>query len=120
MLISGVGYLIAIWNYNYFDNFMVTRLYKIQKPKDDEGKISKSIDYMVPPKLYNPKEYFKSLLPSFLKRVCQRCCKPNRLERGFEKARKKMSQETNIIEIIKSRRIITAALRIVLKKAQRL
>ena len=35
IILSCMGYLITIWNYNYFDNFMVTRLYKIQKPKDD-------------------------------------------------------------------------------------
>ena len=29
MLISGVAYCLAMWNYNYFDNFMVTRLYKL-------------------------------------------------------------------------------------------
>ena len=41
MLISGLGYFIAIWNYNYFDNFMVSKLYKIKKPKD---KVEDKID----------------------------------------------------------------------------
>ena len=31
LLISGVGYIIAVWNYNQFDNHMVTRLYKMEK-----------------------------------------------------------------------------------------
>ena len=34
LLLSGAGYLIAICNYHMFDNFMVTRLYKLEKPKD--------------------------------------------------------------------------------------
>ena len=32
LLISGVAFFLAFWNYNYFDNYMVTRLFKIQKP----------------------------------------------------------------------------------------
>ena len=33
ILISIVGYILAIVNYNLLDNFMVSRLYKIAKPK---------------------------------------------------------------------------------------
>ena len=33
ILFSLIGYFIAFWNYNMLDNFMVTRLYKIEKPK---------------------------------------------------------------------------------------
>ena len=36
LLLSGIGYLIAICNYNMFDNFMVTRLYKLDKPKEEK------------------------------------------------------------------------------------
>ena len=31
LLISGVAYFLAFWNHNYFDNYMVTRLFKIEK-----------------------------------------------------------------------------------------
>ena len=33
LLISGVSYFVSFWNYNYFDNYMVTRLFKIKKKK---------------------------------------------------------------------------------------
>ena len=31
MLISFIAWFIAIWNYNMFDNHMVTRLFKIER-----------------------------------------------------------------------------------------
>ena len=31
MMISMIMYFMALWNYNYFDNHMVTRLYKLEK-----------------------------------------------------------------------------------------
>lgn len=39
LIISGMGFILAIWNYNMLDNFMVSRLYKLAtKPdvQDDE------------------------------------------------------------------------------------
>ena len=35
MLFSGIGFFMAIWNYNYVDNYMVERLFKTYKPSDD-------------------------------------------------------------------------------------
>ena len=35
MLVSGFGFLIAIWNFNYFDDFMASRLYKLKKPETE-------------------------------------------------------------------------------------
>ena len=29
------GFINSTWNYNAFDNFMVSRLFKIKKPKDE-------------------------------------------------------------------------------------
>ena len=34
LLISGVAYFLAFWNHNYFDNYMVTRLFKIEKKNE--------------------------------------------------------------------------------------
>ena len=31
LLISAIAYFLAIWNFNYFDNYMVARLYKVQR-----------------------------------------------------------------------------------------
>ena len=35
MLLSGANFVLVFWNYNFFDNFMVTRLYKIYKPSSE-------------------------------------------------------------------------------------
>ena len=37
LLISGVSYFLAFWNYNYFDNYMVTRLFKIRKKRNQDA-----------------------------------------------------------------------------------
>ena len=29
LLISGITYILVFWNYNYFENFLVTRLFKL-------------------------------------------------------------------------------------------
>ena len=44
MLFSGFGYLVAFWNYNHFDNFMVSRLFKLYKSKA-ERKIEKGRNF---------------------------------------------------------------------------
>ena len=69
-------------------------------------------------RFYNPKEWFRNFLPSW---VCFcKSCKADRLEKGFELARKRMETSTNIIEIIKSLRYFNAALRLLMTKKQRL
>ena len=35
ILMSAIGYVVAILNYNMLDNFLVNRLYKIQQPKSE-------------------------------------------------------------------------------------
>ena len=126
MLISGMAYVLAFWNYNHFDNFMVSRLYKIYKPNLEhkfrkKSKAFKQSKFMKPRFLFNPKEYCRDLVPTTCLncRLCKKCCEPNRLDGAFQKARIKMLQEINIIEIIKSRRLQGAALKILLTKQQR-
>jgi hypothetical protein len=73
---------------------------------------------MQPRLFYNPKEYFRDLLPRW---ICFcKTCRADRLEKGFEEARRRMANETNILEIIKSRRYFNAALRFLLSKSQRM
>jgi len=104
-----------------FENYMASRLYKLEDSDQDTRQIRdkfKQSDFMKPRRCYNPKEYFRDLCPSW---VCFcRQCKPDRLERGFSEARGLLKHETNIIEIIKSRRYFNAALRFLLTKKQRM
>ena len=76
---------------------------------------------MQPPSMINIKEYMRDLLPSRLACCCRKntCWGPNRVELAFSKARDKVALETNIIEIIKSRRYSCAALKLLLTKEQR-
>ena len=111
MLISGVGYIIAIWNFNMFDNYMVTRLFKMKRPEsgdNDEKSWGEKSEFMSPQILYNPKDCIRDLCPTF---VCSRIMKSNRRERAFENARDALEKEINIIEIIKSRRYFNGALK---------
>ena len=120
MLISGVGYIIAIWNFNMFDNHMVTRLFKMKRPEtddNDEKSWGEKSEFMSPRILYNPKDCIRDLCPTF---VCSRIMKSNRRERAFENARDALEKEINIIEIIKSRRYFNGALKQLLSKKQRM
>ena len=88
LLMSGIAYLLTIWNFNHFDNYMVTRLYKMEKADADkqafESFWSRS-RFVLPRKCFNPKEYLCSLIPRWLR--CCGCCRPNREERYFQVAR---------------------------------
>ena len=117
MLFSGFAAFMGIWNYGMFDNYMTTRLYKLEQFDKDTRQVKdtfKQSDFMKPARLQNPKEYLRETCPSWLT-FCK-CFKPNREERGFLKARERLQGETNIVEIIKSRRYFNAALRFLLSK----
>ena len=51
ILISGLNFLLAIWNYNNFDSHLASKLYK---PKDSK--------VFVPSKLVHVKEFFMDFL----------------------------------------------------------
>ena len=62
LLIGAINYFLAFWNYHYFDNYLVTRLFKIEKSNKSE-KRGKSYfnrsNFMMPTTLYNPKEFIQ-------------------------------------------------------------
>ena len=92
LLVSGFAFLVSIWNYKMFDNNMVCNLYKLERASELDTRhlkdTFKESDYMKPRLLYNPKDYFRDALPSWVF-FCKRC-KHDRLEKGFEKARERM------------------------------
>ncbi len=99
------------------DNYMVSRLYKLESTDEDSRRLKDTFresEFMEPKRLYNPKEYFRNLLPGW---VCF-CtgCKADRKERGFELARERLMRETNIIETIKTKRYFNAAIRFLMTK----
>ena len=89
LLISGLAYIMSISNYNMFDNFMVSRLYKLENASSNTRHIKNKFEqstYMKSNNLTNPKDYFIDLIRTNFK-CCAKRCKKDRLEAGFEKAR---------------------------------
>ena len=117
ILFSGVAYLMGAWNFNNFDNYMVTRLYKLEKKDEDKQDFKSfwhSSSFVSPRMLSNLKDYFQSFIPRFLR--CCRCCQPDRQERYFELAREHLQKEINIVNIIKSHRIFAQSLKVLMTK----
>ena len=115
LLISVIVILISILNYNHFDDYMATRLFKA-KPKNhkrDKGMQNEPTE-LQPTFYFNSCLYFADLIPAKL-----RCCKKSRRQRSLEKARQIMDEEFNVIQIIKSRRYVSKAIALLLSKAKR-
>ena len=117
MLISGVAYFLAFWNFNYFDDWMITRLYKMKK-RDTELQPGQSTwqrsTFAQPGLMSNPADCICDYFPKFLR--CCTCCGPSRKTRYFETAREQLEREINIIEIVKSRRYFAKAFKFLLTK----
>lgn len=112
------GLISAQWNYDSFDNHMVSRLFKIKKPEDEispeEEYFARSsfIQYDGLPFCFN---WMLSLLPK-----CCHCCKRSRKQIALQMAREKLNKEINIIEIVKSWRYYESALHHLLPEKKRL
>ena len=112
------GSVVSAWNFNSFDDLMVSRLFKIKKPAEEinpDFDFFKKSDYI---KLYdspNCKEWLISLIPT----KCI-CCKKDRREIAMEKAREKLNKEVNIIEIVKSWRYYERCLKYLLPEKTRM
>ena len=112
------GSVVSAWNFNSFDDLMVSRLFKIKKPAEEinpDFDFFKKSDYI---KLYdspNCKEWLISLIPT----KCI-CCTKNRREIAMEKAREKLNKEVNIIEIVKSWRYYERCLKYLLPEKTRM
>ena len=78
----------TISNYNMFDNYMVSRLYKLENPSSNTRHIKNKFEestYLKGHNLSNPKDYFIDLMPGNFE--CSKRCKKDRIEAGFQKAR---------------------------------
>ena len=115
---SGIIFIVfdaiqALWNFNNLENFLATRLFKLKLPED---KIDRTQDVFlhseyIPDSKY---PYMRELLQRLLPAACLRCCtslKKTRKERAMQLAREKLSNEINIIEIVKMWRYFQIAIR---------
>jgi len=65
---------------------------------------------MKQPFLYSARDYLFSLLCT----CCQKRCQQSRMERAYAKARDKLEKEIDVIEIIRMRRYLKAAMKLLL------
>ena len=118
ILISIFAGFLSIINYNHFDSFMASRLFKLKKEDADTVFYKNYFDrsnFFKPSKLTNILDYLMDSLPQ-----CLVCCKRNRDQEGLRMAIKELDEEIDIIEMIKSRRYFKMALRHLLPERLRM
>ena len=85
----------AAWNTNALDNFMVSKLYKVQK-QDQTKADSKGIeDGLERSRWPHLGDYFLSCLPS-----CLHFCKKSEKEKSRAKARALLTREMNMVHLL--------------------
>ena len=97
ILISTVAILLGFWNYNYLDNFIVSKLYRLEKRaiKNQRTEKDDHTEVMTINLFSGLGDYFCDLFPTRIQ-----CCRSSRNERGLALGREKLEKETNIIKII--------------------
>ena len=113
--------VVVTWaNFNHFDYYMASRLFKLRK-RDAKTNPSykeehEKSDFIEPTYFCNSCHCVRETVP----KSWQKCCCPkSRPKKGLYKALATMDTETNIIKIVKSRRYFKHALRILLTRKQR-
>ena len=125
ILLSFCVAFLVLWNHNNFDNYLASRLYKIQDDTDSQSDVQNTRlstgsktpvgSFIEPTKWCNIYEYMLDAIPNCLK--CKKCsCRKTRTMQSIEQARVQMDEEINIVEIIKSLRYFNMALRLLLTK----
>ena len=102
MIITFFGLILSFWNYNFLEDFLVTRLYRLEKTSEQkvpDSRFFKHSQFMVSVKLDNPKAYIRERLPNCCTKL--KICSPNRRTKAFVMAREHLELETNAIELIK-------------------
>ena len=109
MLISFAAYILSIMNYNYFDNKIVERMFRM-KPKPDPDLSSKEAEAADKPKkppapvrmnatlFQNLKEYWRSWLPDHILQLNR--FRQNHQDQSFEIGRQILERESNMLSII--------------------
>ena len=97
ILFSIFQFVLFFINYNNFDTFMASKLYKIKLPSaEDEEQKDQSYfarsSFFEPSKCNNLLQYTNDSLPSWLK-----CCKESRKDKAIKKAILSMDGEIDIV-----------------------
>ena len=114
LVASAITFWLGAWNYKHFDNFMAAALFKVKREPNASQKDGTK---MIRPTSYcNILEFFIDMIPIFC--FCKGCSSKSVRMRRIEKARREMAKEINIVEIIKSRRMISRALELLLPESK--
>ena len=117
IFVSGLSFLIALWNYNNYEYHFLTNFFKKKALKTTaNNKVHasvNSIENFEPKHICNIQEYLLYLMPCLRKLSC---CRYNSKQAALEKARQALNKEVNIIEIIKLLRYLKLAMKKVLPK----
>ena len=100
-LISGISVLMNVWNHNYLDSYIASKLFKSGEKSDGEDKLKTPTVSDVLKKFC-----IHRLLPSKL-----RCCRKDRKLVVMENACAALEKEVDIVKIIKSKRFAHMALK---------
>ena len=137
ILVSGLSLAITFFNYRNFDNYLVSRLYRVRDEDAQTGKVSEkrkddsNYDSLKDSKQLEPTRYCNwlhcllGLLPSLCcccqGKKCRRFCKcrKQRQIRALDKARVQMESEINIVEIVKMQRYLYSSIRMLLPRKKR-
>ena len=122
IFISGLSFLITIWNYKNFEYHFLTNFFKKKVTKTNKqlkvnSENKSNNENFASGKICNLKEYLLELIPSLTK---VSCCRRNSKHAAIEKARIALNKEVNIIEIIRVLRYLKHAMRQVLPKQIRI
>lgn len=120
---STFGLILSILNYNHFDNYMVSRLFKLNLQKkspfarlNDKQRRQQEEDEA---EWYKPSSYCG--LREFCRALICRCknCNRDRKLKAINKARRILERETEIVDLIQMRRFLRMALNNLLNKDER-
>ena len=103
ILVTIFTVIVSIWNFNSFENLMVSNLFKIKKRPEDidaeyaAGKYTgDNADFIKMSSAPNCTDIFMSILPE----KCTKMCNRKRKAIAMAKAREEFDKEANIIKIV--------------------
>jgi hypothetical protein len=117
ILFSFVAAFLGIVNYNFLQNYMVSKLFRVER-KDLTSQQLKEQDYWERTEFINPwrlsslKMAAAEFLPACLAKICK--IRDEHKYKTFEVGRKRLDKEANLKELIKGRRELLLALKLLL------
>ena len=94
--------VLSFWNYNFLDDFLVSKLFRYEKNPDSKKRPeqqSGGSEPLVPHKCDNPKACLRDRMPKCM--VRSRACREDYRVSAFRKARNRLLHDLNATELIK-------------------